>query len=174
MVPEIKKILFTTDLSKHSRHAFNYAVNAANSYGATITILHVMEDVSPYASTHLKSFIGEDKWQELEKSHQQEARQILIGKKKEGAMIREALHEFCEEIQKDLAECEIMTDEVIVAKGNVVDEILAETQNRGIDLIVMGYHSKGKLEEAVVGSTARRVLRRSKTPVLLVRLPDEE
>ena len=172
MVPEIKKILFTTDLSKNSRHAFNYAVSAADKYGATITILHVMEETSPSTTAHLKSFIGEDKWQELEKSHQQEARQILIGKKKEGAMIREALHEFCEEIQKDLAECEIMTDEVIVAKGNVVDEILAETQNRGIDLIVMGYHSRGKLEEAVVGSTTRRILRRSNIPVLLVRLPD--
>lgn len=41
-------------------------------------------------------------------------------------------------------------------------------------LIVMGYHSRGKLEEAVVGSTTRRVLRRSKIPVLLVRLPDDE
>ena len=59
----------------------------------------------------------------------------------------------------------------IVTKGNVVTEILAETQARGIDLIVMGYHSRGKLEEAVVGSTTRRVLRQSKIPVLLVRLP---
>jgi len=55
----------------------------------------------------------------------------------------------------------------------VVDEILAETQDRGIDLIVMGYHSRGKLEGAVVGSTTRRVLRRSRMPVLLVRLPEE-
>ncbi len=38
MVPEIKKILFATDLSKNARHAFNYAVSAAHSYGATITI----------------------------------------------------------------------------------------------------------------------------------------
>ena len=174
MFPEIKKILFATDLSKNSRHSFNYAVSAADKYKATITILHVMEEVSPYASTHLKSFLGEDKWQELEKSHEQEARQILIGKKKEGAMIREALHEFCEEIQKEHAECEIMTDEIVVARGNIVDEILVESQEREIDLIVMGYHSRGKLEETVVGSTTRRVLRRSNIPVLMVRLPDDE
>ncbi|NNL78761.1 MAG: universal stress protein, partial [Desulfobacterales bacterium] len=157
----------------NSRHAFNYAVSAADKYGATITILHVMEEVSPSATEHLKSFVGEEKWQKLQDSHEQEARQILIGKKKEGATIREALQEFCREAQKDLAECEFMTDEVIVVKGNVVDQILAETQGRGIDLIVMGYHSRGKLEEAVMGSTTRRVLRRSKTPVLLVRLPNE-
>ena len=62
-----------------------------------------------------------------------------------------------------------MTDDIIVVRGNVVDE----TQDRGIDLIVMGYHSRGKLEGAVVGSTTRRVLRRSRMPVLLVRLPEE-
>ena len=173
MVPEIKKILFATDLSKNSRHAFNYAVSAADKYGASITILHVMEEISPSANIHLKSFIGEESWQELQESHEQEARQILIGKKKEGVMIREALHEFCEEVQKDLAQCEFMTDDIVVAKGNVVDEIFAETQARGCDLIVMGYHSRGKLGEAVVGSTTRRVLRRSRIPVLLVRLPDE-
>ena len=66
-----------------------------------------------------------------------------------------------------------MTDDIVVAKGNIVEEILAETQARGCDLIVMGYHSRGKLEEAIMGSTTRRVLRRSKIPVLLVRLPEE-
>jgi nucleotide-binding universal stress UspA family protein len=62
MVPEIKKILFATDLSKNSRHAFNYAVSAADRYGATITILHVMEEVSPSANVHLKNFSGEAKY----------------------------------------------------------------------------------------------------------------
>jgi nucleotide-binding universal stress UspA family protein len=174
MIPEIKKILFATDLSKNSRHAFNYAVSAADRYGATITILHVMEEISPSANRHLKSFIGEERWQELQESHEKEARQILIGKQKEGAMIRKALHEFCEQVKKDFEQFEKMNDEIVVAKGNVVAEILAETHARGIDLIVMGYHSRGKLEEAVVGSTTRRVLRQSKIPVLLVRLPYDE
>jgi nucleotide-binding universal stress UspA family protein len=174
MVPEIKKVLFATNLSKNSRQAFNYAVSAADSYGATITILHVMEEVSPSANVHVKSFIGEEKWRALQENYEQEAKQILIGKQKEGAMIREALHEFCEQVQKDFTQCEIKTEEIVVTKGNVVAEIIAETQDRGIDLIVMGYHSRGKLEEAVVGSTTRRVLRRSKIPVLLVRLPDDE
>ena len=65
MVPEIKKILFTTDLSKNSRHAFDYAVSAADRYGASITILHVMEEISPSANVHLKNFIGEEDWQEV-------------------------------------------------------------------------------------------------------------
>jgi nucleotide-binding universal stress UspA family protein len=86
-------------------------------------------------------------------------------------VIREALEEFCEAAQKDHAECEYMTDETVVTRGNTVDEILTESRDRGCDLIVMGYHVRGKLEEAVLGSTTRRVLRRSKIPVMLVRLP---
>jgi nucleotide-binding universal stress UspA family protein len=50
MIPQIKKILFTTDLSKQTRHAFNYAVGLANQYGATLTILYVMEDLRPSQS----------------------------------------------------------------------------------------------------------------------------
>jgi nucleotide-binding universal stress UspA family protein len=41
-----------------------------------------------------------------------------------------------------------------------------------VDLIVMGYHPRGRLEEAIVGSVSRSVLRRTQVPVLLVRLPE--
>ena len=43
MIPEIKKILYTTDLSKNARHAFSYAASIANRYDAGVTILHVLE-----------------------------------------------------------------------------------------------------------------------------------
>ncbi|UCF92637.1 MAG: universal stress protein [Desulfobacterales bacterium] len=172
MVPEFKKILFTTDLSKSARYAFDYAVSLAHRYGARITILHVMEEVSPAASVHLRDFLGQEKWQQLEDSHKEEARQILIGKKREAMLIREALGEFCDQAQKDLTEAEFTMDEIVVTRGNVVDEILNEAKERGCDLIVMGYHVRGRLEETFLGSTTRRVLRRSALPVMLVRLTE--
>jgi nucleotide-binding universal stress UspA family protein len=52
----------------------------------------------------------------------------------------------------------------------VVDEIIHDSEEKNCDLIVMGYHARGALEQAFLGSTTRRVLRRSKIPVLLVRL----
>jgi nucleotide-binding universal stress UspA family protein len=36
----------------------------------------------------------------------------------------------------------------------------------------MGSHGQGMLEQVVIGSTSRRVLRRCKKPVLVVRLPE--
>jgi len=172
MIPEIKKILFTTDLSKESRQAFNYAAGLAAKHGASIILLHVMEELSGRSGRYVEDFIGEDRWKELKNSLEQEARQILIGKKKEGAMIREALVEFTDKLKKDYDDLDFTTDEIVVARGNIVDEIIQESQNRNCDLIVMGYYVRGKLEEAVLGSTTRRILRRSKIPVLLVRLTE--
>jgi nucleotide-binding universal stress UspA family protein len=172
MLPLIKKILFTTDLSKQTRHAFNYAVGLANLYGASLTILYVMEDVSPAQSANLQGFIGDERWEELRQSHEQEVRRILIGKKREGSMIREALGEMITAAQKDLREKNLRADEIVVTQGDAVDCILAEADGRKVDLIVMGYHPRGRLEEAIVGSVSRGVLRRSNVPVLLVRLPE--
>ena len=174
MVPEIKKILFTTNLSPNARKAFDYAASLADRYDAVITVLHVMEEVSHSSDVHIKSFLGEEQWQKLQEAHEQEAKQILIGKGREGAMIKAALEEFCAAVQKDHDECEFMTDETIVTRGNVVDEILAVSRDKGCDLIVMGYHDRGKLGEAVLGSTTRRVLRSALIPVMLVRLPQAE
>ena len=132
-----------------------------------------MEEVSHSADVRLKNFIGEERWQEIKGSQEEEARQILIGKKREGAVIREALDEFCKQMQTE-SEVDYKIDKINVVRGNVVDEILSEAQRIGCDLIVMGYHMRGKLEEAVLGSTTRKVLRRSKTPVMLVQLVEEE
>ena len=68
------------------------------------------------------------------------------------------------------AEIGVITEEIVVARGNVVDEILSEAQTRGCELIIMGYHVRGKFGEAVLGSTTRRLLRRSKIPVMLMQL----
>jgi nucleotide-binding universal stress UspA family protein len=171
-IPQIKKILFTTDLSKQTRLAFNFAVGLANQYGAALTILYVMEDISPAQSANLQGFIGDERWEELRQSHEQEIRQILIGKKREGSMIREALREMFTAAQKNLAEKNLRSDEIVVTQGDVVDCILQEAGARQVDMIVMGYHTRGRLEEAIVGSVSRSVLRRANVPVLLIKLPE--
>jgi nucleotide-binding universal stress UspA family protein len=61
-----------------------------------------------------------------------------------------------------------------VIKGHPADEILTQAEKRNCDLIVMGTQGHGILEDALLGSTARRVVRRSKKPVLVVRLPEED
>ena len=171
MAAKIKKILFTTDLSEESRHAFDYAISLATQYGASITILHVMEDRGWSGGEYAKTILGDERWKKMRESHEAEARQILIGKKKEGALIREALDDFCRAAEQENEECDFVMDDIIVTHGVVVDEVIQVSEEKGCDVIVMGYHSRGQIEEAFLGSTTRRVLRRSKIPVLMIRLP---
>ena len=170
MVPEIKKILFTTDLTKESQKAFAYAVSLAKHYNASITILHVMEEASFSTGTKFEDLLGQEKWKQLKEMHEQQARQVLIGKQKEATFIGEALGNFCEEAQ-DRMGC-FGVDDVVVTKGGVVDGIINEAQSRQCDVIVMGYHIRGKLEETLAGTRARKVLRRSKIPIFMVCISD--
>jgi nucleotide-binding universal stress UspA family protein len=173
MLPEIKKILFTTDLTQSARHAYEYAMSVAGHYGASITILYVIEESSHSHSDQLKDFLGEERWQGVQESQEEHARQILIGKRREATMIKDALGEFTKAARKNLEEVKSVEAEIVVTIGNVVDEILSEARSREIDLIVMGYHVRGKLGETILGSTTRRLLRRSHVPVMLVRMSEE-
>jgi nucleotide-binding universal stress UspA family protein len=75
-------------------------------------------------------------------------------------------------VQNELPEKRVRPDEIVVTQGDPVDCISQEAEARQVDLIIMGYHPRARLEEAIVGSVSRSVLRRSKVPVLLVPLPE--
>jgi nucleotide-binding universal stress UspA family protein len=163
MIPEINKILYTTDLSKNARHAFSYAASIANRYDAGVTILHVLEDVSPTAHSLVVSILGEKEWGQLRTRNEKEVLDKLQSR----------LTKFCDDVQAELPACPFITDNIIVKIGNPVDEILEEAEDKGYDMVVMGAHGHSALANALMGSTSRRVIRRCKTPVLVVRLPEE-
>jgi nucleotide-binding universal stress UspA family protein len=161
LIPEVKKILYATDLSENARYAFGYAASLANRYSAGITILHVLEDRSVYSDSLVISMLGQEKWKELRASNEQKVLQTL----------RERLEKFCQEISRELPSCPFTTDDIIVKVGNPVEEILQEAETGNYDLVIMGTHGHGVFADAMIGSTSRRVLRRSRKPVLIVRLP---
>lgn len=172
-IPQIKRILFTTDLSNQAGYAFDYALGLSSQYGAGLTILFVMEDTPQVHPQDFKDFLGERRWAEVQKSLEDEARQTLIGKKREGVMIRQKLEEMLAAAQGRLGGSNRPPDRMVVTHGDVVECIVNEARSHQIDLIVMGYHAKGRLEEAVTGSISRSVLRKTEVPVLLVKLPED-
>ena len=167
---EIKKILYPTDLSPSARYAFAYAVSLADHYRAGITMLHVLYDAPEY----VESLIGTERLEKIGRQHYDDARQALIGKRRENVIVKEILDKFCEDARSDQVLPDGVTDEILIRKGNPVEEILQTAEDRNCDVIVMGTHGIGGIADAVLGSTARRVLRRSRKPVFAVRLPDEE
>jgi len=61
-----------------------------------------------------------------------------------------------------------------VETGKTYREILRAADEQRADLIVIGAHGHGVIEEMFVGSTAQHVVRRAACPVLVVRQPENE
>jgi nucleotide-binding universal stress UspA family protein len=166
---QIKKILYATDLSESAVHAFSYAVSLANMYGAGITILHVLAEFP--GEDFITNMINTDTWKEIKNRHYSEARDQLIGKKRDHIALKEVLRAFSEEAMADAEDQAFVTDEVLIKPGTPAEIVVETAQERNCDLIVMGTHGHGSLADVFVGSTAKWVVRHSPIPVLVIRLP---
>ena len=163
MIPEINKILYATDLSETSNFAFSYAASVANRYDASIVIMHVIKDVTTGSEDLITNVIGEEKWKEI------------LGRNKLDVInkIRKRLENFCEETRNEMSGCPFLVENIIVKLGNPVDAIVKEADKEVYDMVIMGAHGHGAIAGTVMGSVSRRVLRRTKKPVLVIRLPEE-
>ena len=62
----------------------------------------------------------------------------------------------------------------VMKKGVAFYEIIQTAKEEAVDLIVMGTHGRTGLDHVLFGSTAEKVVRKSPTPVLTVRLPGKK
>ncbi len=166
---QIKKILFATDLSETAVHAFSYAVSLANLYGAGITILHVLAEFP--GEEFITNMISTATWEEIKRRNHSNARDELIGKKRNHVAIKEVLRAFSEEVNANGKNQTFVTDKILIEYGNPAEVILETAVKRDCDLIVMGTHGQGVITDVLIGSTAKRVVKRSTIPVLVIRLP---
>ncbi len=162
MLPEIKRILYATDLDSGAPHVFRYALMLAQQQHAEITILHAQEPLSPFAQSLVELHIAHD---QSEMMHQ-EARE------KTRLMIETRLNELCESEQCQDEDGRDLIADINVVEGQPAEKIIDKATEIDADLIVIGSHRHSALGEALIGSTTNRVLHRSETPVLVVRIPD--
>ena len=166
---QIKKILYTTDLSETAVHAFSYAVNLANTYGAGITILHVLADFP--GEHYITNMIPPSTWQVIKEKHFSEVRDKLIGKKRDHIAMKEVLQAFSEEVKADGENQAFATDEILIKDGVPAEIIVQTAIKQNCDLVVMGTHGQGIISQILIGSTAKWVVMHSPIPVLTIRLP---
>ena len=168
---EFKHILFTSDLTSSARYVFDHAISLADKYGAKITIMHVLEEVSPNMRGALVDILGESRLKELRSKYRSEAMTTLVGKSREHAIIRDGLIMFHEDAVSDQPGLKIKSpDDVVVIEGNVIEEIIRRARESSCDLIVMGAYRSGRLSTAVLGSVVRGVLNKADVPVFVVPL----
>ena len=154
MIPQIKKILFATDLSENSVYAFYYAIHMAKRDEAKIVILHAIEPLPPMLIT-FEDFV------------------FKVAKDRIKA-VKERLQKFSQKVDARIGTSSVeFVSNTLVRMGDPVEEILKAVDEEGCDVIVLGTHAKGILEQTVLGSVSSSVLLRTRKPVFVVPLPSE-
>ena len=156
MMPEIQKILYTTDLSPNSAYVLRYAINSAKKHDAGIIILHVVEERAPFFEEQRLKMNSEKKIAEAMDQ------------------IKNRLKIFCDSELKEDPECTDRIASIEVCQGYPPEEILSKADELNCDVIVMGTHGKGIIRHSFLGSTAQKVLRRVRKPVFIIPMPEGE
>ena len=161
MIPQVKKILYATDLSKNSAYAFYYAIDLAHRRDAKIVILHVIESLRPMGRRFHRT--------------KQEELQFETEKSADLELIKKRLEDICQKVDKQIGtSCVQLVSNILVREGLPLEEILKAGEEEQCDLFILGTHGKGFLKQTFLGSVSRMVLDRSRKPVLIIPLPSEE
>ena len=146
--PELKlrRILVPLDLSGLSRQALTCAVPLARSYKAKISLVHVVQPpivvkAFPDGVSHIP-ISSNDLMNSIRVELDDLAKQLLPGD---------------------------LLDRTIVRAGNAAYEVVLAANRLNTDLIVLSTNGRSGLKRAVLGSTAERIVRHAKCPVLTVR-----
>jgi len=164
MIPQIKKILYTTDLSDNSTEVFKYAMNSAKKYDASIIVLHVLEPLSTAVNGITQAYLAEGQVDKIS------AERLAYVKDR----INKRLKVFCEKELKKDPQCANRVESTELGEGFPPDVILRKADELNCDVIVLGTHGKGFIRNTFLGSTSRRVLRRTRKPVFIIPLPSQE
>jgi nucleotide-binding universal stress UspA family protein len=149
----LKNILVPTDFSRPSEAALTYGRALARAFGATLHVVHVVDNVSA----------------------------LIYGAEAYSLSIPELQQEVEEAARKQLAEFSIDNDpspvptwQRLVTSSTPAAAIADYAGREHIDLIVMGTNGRGGVAHMLLGSVAERVVRTAPCPVLTVRHPEHE
>ena len=164
MIPKIKKILYSTDLSKNSAYAFRYALNSAKQHNAELVILHVMEVMDTTTRNLMMAYVEKEYFTEKEEEKVAHAK----------SRIEKRLKVFFDKVRAEYPELADTNISIEICEGYPAEEILRKADELNCDAVIMGTHGKGLLSQTFLGSVAKKVLRRTKKPVFIIPLPKEE
>lgn len=171
MLPEIKKILYTTNLGESTRPVLKFAVSLAKKHDAKLYLLHVVEPLSDAGSVLIEAYLSEEMAQqakEMAAKIRKDTSQHVLDK------IKGRVERFCAEELRATPEQSQFFGDIRVVSGSPAEMIVREAEDRGVDLIIVGSHTGATLKRALLGSTARKVTHMSRTPVLVVPMPETE
>ena len=143
---KVRNILLPTDFSKISLAAAEYAVVLAEQYGAKIHLLHVLEKTPPILAIRSLDLSREQIIHSIEKDAKDDLKECL-------------------EKIKSLKNVEILP---VIKKGVDYEVIIKYAKEKKIDVIVLATQGRTGILHTLLGSVAEKVIRYSKTPVLVI------
>ena len=147
-MPAFDKILFATDFSESSEHAFQYALSLARQFHSRLIIMHVINE-----PVDLRGFyVPHVSFENLEKEIEQGAQKMMA--------------KFCAGQAADFEGLE-----TVIVAGIPYEEILKLADTDQVSCIVLGTQGRSGIDHLLFGSTAERVLRKALCPVVTVRRP---
>jgi len=169
MIPQIKKILYATDLTKNSAYAAYFAADLARKHDAKIVIFHCIAPIQPAFYYEYYEEMGVPDEDGILRPLREREKAELV------AEIRERLQQFSRKLESEMGSpCVGLVSDIIIVVGYPVEEILNAADTNACDVIVLGTHGKGWLKQTFLGSVASSVLERSRKPVFIIPLPSEK
>ena len=140
------RILCPVDFSEHSQRALQLAALLARSFESQLALLHVNYPVLVATS----AIVHAERAEEDTRADLNRLLDNVLADDRGGA--------------RDVT--------VLVTEGDPSEQIASVAEEHGVDLIVMGTHGPGGFRTKLIGSTTKRVLRRTTIPVAAVPLGD--
>lgn len=142
----INKIACCTDFSENAEAAFHMALEMAQKYQTSLTLIHVMPPpVNP--------MITDTEW-------------VIPEEPRENLMLR--LEERMQE-EYGSQTPESVDLKLVVLDGHVSSEILTYLEDNPIDLVVVGSYGLSGMELVFFGSVAKRIAHKSPCSVMIAR-----
>ena len=143
-----KNILCPIDLNPRSKMALKKAINIAYQFNSKIILLNIHEEF--YSKEEMvMSRVSVNTLND-------EFKKIAVKAKEE-------MKTLIKELEADTIDCEY-----VLREGKSSDIILKISEEKNIDLIVMGTNGRNSLSDYVVGSTTQKVIESSKCPILVM------
>jgi nucleotide-binding universal stress UspA family protein len=137
-------VLIPTDGTNAVQPAVDHALDLAETYGAALHALYVVDQ---------GAYVGVDVRSDM----------IIETLETEGEEAVEAVEE-----RAEAAGVPVTT---AIVRGDPYREILDYADEQGVDLVVMGTHGRRGLDRYLLGSVTEKVVRSADLPVLTVRAP---
>jgi nucleotide-binding universal stress UspA family protein len=144
----MKHIVVAVDFSNATAGVLKMATSLANSFGAGLELLHVVEPEPSYTAYGFTP----DEFPAMNAFRDEAQRRATL-----------KLEEYLTEVQKEVPGATSR-----ITEGSPLHALLAHVKDSGADFVVIGSHGHGVIASLLLGSVAEGMVRKATVPTLVV------